>query len=132
MPTRRQRCRAIAMAVVAACVPYLSIRCIDPSSCPTSHVRGHEQHHEPGAHHHAARSKTPDNAPPAETCCELTGKFNVVISEGPPSITPLLSPIAIATASPTAVAHIGAICGALVLHTAHSPPAYLQHHTLLI
>ena len=138
----RFRSRAIVTTLALAWLPYITTRCIDPAKCPTEHThlnQQQEQHrhgdrvhdHGDAPGHHGTHHETPTPSTPAQACCDLTGKFNIVSAEGAPSVTPVFS------SAPLAVPVVPERLsrqprGDFVAHTAHGPPTYLRNHTLLI
>jgi hypothetical protein len=134
------RSQWIVMGLALAWLPFITTHCIDPASCPTEHMRSeghHDDHHGDHAHSHgdaAANHGTRHESPPstpARACCNLTGKFNILASAGPPSVAPVFSSTALAAPVVPELRN-GALRSPFIPHTAHAPPLYLRNHTLLI
>jgi hypothetical protein len=132
------RSRAIVMTLAVAWLPYITGRCIDPAACPTEHTQLKRHDHGDHIHehceargHHGIHDETPTPGTPTHTCCDLTGKSNIVASEGVPSVTPvfLSAPLAVPVVPERRPDQPH---GDFVAHTAHGPPTYLRNHTLLI
>ena len=132
------RSRALVVTLAVAWLPYITTRCIDPVSCPTEHARQHDDHSDHGHHGHsgiASERGTHDETPaetPIRTCCDLTGKLNVLVSAGTPSITPVLFSSTLPTSAVWEFLHHQSPRRDLVPPAAHGPPAYLRNHILLI
>jgi hypothetical protein len=126
--------RGVTIVVALLWLPYGAVRCIDcppdHSGCPMLPTTPGAAESGPHAHHHGNGGPRHD-APPARTCCGLTGKCNVLVT---------------AVAAPDAPA-IGAslpgpfrsLVDAVRTHLvrlppplAHGPPIHLEHRVLLI
>ena len=132
------RSRALVMTLAVVWLPYITTRCVDPVSCPTEHAREAADHRDLGHHGHEgipSERGTHDENPaetPNRTCCDVTGKRNVLVSTGPPSIAPVLFSSTLPTSAVWAVLYHQSHRRDLVPHTAHGPPAYLRNHILRI
>jgi hypothetical protein len=142
-PLRNIRaCRSISVVLAIAWLPYIAMRCVDN---PATHAGcgmlrgaahapgsdGHGPSHEGMAHGGGTHNHGQEPAR-AHTCCDLTGKCDVKITTGAPSLAPPL----LATILPVAVRAIVAdperLSACLTPPVAHAPPTYLRNATLLL
>jgi hypothetical protein len=142
-PLRKIRaCRAIPVVLGIAWLPYITTRCENPlthTGCGILPAAVYEEGHEPRrqrhgdsddgmaqGHHHQHKHL------PVRTCCELTGKCDIKITSGTPSLVPLM----LVADLPAAVHPI--LARRQLRHrrsapaVAHAPPTYLRKVALLI
>jgi hypothetical protein len=137
IPSHPRR-RAIAMLLALSWLSWVPTRCVDPASCPTGYMRfaGHREaasgNQARAVHPHGRSQPVPTPEAPVQTCCDVGGRYSVLVSKGAPSVTPvfLRCPAAapIVAADPDDAAELGDRAP----HRPHGPPTYLRNHALLI
>ena len=140
-----RRCRAISVVLGVAWLPYIATRCImvpgAHADCDMLSPSAHADADHTVPHHHAPdalaqpepqhQSHTPSKQP-AHSCCDLTGKCNIKVTPGTPSLDPghLVATLPVAVDARIRHAELPPDRGAPAL--AHAPPTYLRNATLLI
>jgi hypothetical protein len=131
---RRRRFRGVTVVVALLWLPYVAVRCIDcppdHSGCPIHSAAAGPAESEPHAHHHGNEGSHHD-APPAGTCCDLTGKCNVLVTAGAAPDVPAIGVLLPAPLRPvvdTVRTHVVRLPPPL----AHGPPIHLKHRVLII
>ena len=152
--SRLRRSRLMMMLVATAWLPYMMVCCVvapfedSTSSRPNCHIlasvlpgeaeahthSGHSGHH--GGHHDAAShhgdSEKSHNPPPAQTCCELTGKANVTLEKSIDfGAEPTMVAVALVVSEPT-LSERPVRTLELSDIREHGPPLYVKNASFLI
>lgn len=148
----KTRMRILVAVVATAWLPYTLLRCFDNpdhSGCPMmnvaakasepeSHDHAHHDHHSPAAQsaghhsHDGVPSSTKDHERGQDTCCELTGKCNVLVTTTS-TLVDAPAPIGLAPSVVVPLARDGRVLavwpGSVRIH---GPPIYLANETLIL
>jgi hypothetical protein len=144
-----QRVRVTAALLAAVWIPFMSVRCVPGpgggSGCLAfagrtaadagdHHAGAPHAHQVPGkrAAEHAAPGGSPRHPSGKHTCCELTGKCNIlraaeISTLGSLEAAPVLIPARLLLPE-----RLGVDLARLTAQRSHAPPSYLRHQALLL
>jgi hypothetical protein len=125
----------VTILLLLAWLPYVSVRCIDnPGKHSGCLILAAPVQTEPSIHDHASHEHHGERTPAHSkgfSCCDLTGKCEVVASASSQHAMPVVlttTPLAAELPSP----HLSIEARAASIENAHGPPRYLRFATLLI
>ena len=137
---RMRGCRAITAALAVAWLPYIATRCVenpathagcrvlpDTSYTHAAEASAHSRHRMAAGRHEHQHSRAPGH-----TCCDLTGKCNIKVTPGTPSLAPVQMMATLPAATQVSAPHAESLPHRAAPAVAHAPPTYLRNLTLLI